>query len=339
MTNKKNVLVTGASGAIGSEILKHLSKLTPIYKTTVFDIKTPESVKLFRKYEGIFDILYGDITQINDVEKICHDIDFVIHLAAVIPPKADTFPDLAKSVNIDGTKNLLHNLELFSPHAFLVYASSISVYGDRLENPWINVTDHLNPSEGDEYAHTKIEAEKHIKESKLDWSIFRLTAVMGKHKVSKLLFHMPLRTPLEIITPADTAKAFVLAINNTEFLSKKTFNLSGGPSYRISYKDFLARSFDALGLGNLNFPENSFAEKNFHCGYYSDSQILENILHFQSGTIDDYFDALRKSTSVTKRFFARLFRGVIKKVLLRKSEPLKAFRSDDIKLKKRFFNT
>ncbi|NUQ25213.1 MAG: DUF2141 domain-containing protein [Saprospiraceae bacterium] len=337
MMNKKNLLITGASGAVGSEILKQLSELTDMFKITVFDLKTRESVKFLNKFDKIYEIVYGDITNNDDVEKVCHNVDFVIHLAAIIPPKADKLPDLSKNVNVGGTKCLVRNLELFSPNSFLVYASSISVYGDRLKNPWITVTDPLTPSEGDEYALTKIEAERVIKKSKIDWSIFRLTAIMGKHKLSELLFHMPLNTPLEIATPAGTAKAFVEAINNTHLLSKKIYNLGGGASYRILYKDFLSRSFEAVGLGKLNFPEKSFAERNFHCGYYADSNELEDVLKFQRGTVDDYFYSLRKSTNVFKRFFTWIFSGIIKRVLLSKSEPLKAFRLNDVKLKKRFF--
>lgn len=337
MMEKKNILITGASGAVGSEILKQLSELTSIFKVTVFDLKTTESVKLFSKYNKYFEIVYGDITNSDDIEKVCHNIDFVIHLAAIIPPKADKFPDLAKNVNVNGTRNLVGNLELFSPSTFLVYASSISVYGDRLKNHWITVTDYLTPSEGDEYAITKIEAERVIKESKINWSIFRLTAIMGKHKLTELLFHMPLNTPLEIASPVDTAKAFVRAINNTHILSGKIYNLGGGAPNRILYKAFLSRSFEAVGLGKLDFPEKSFAERNFHCGYYLDSNILDDILHFQSGNIDNYFQSQRKSTNVVKRFFTWAFSKIIKRILLSKSEPLKAYHSNDVKLKNRFF--
>ncbi|MEY4727626.1 MAG: hypothetical protein RLZZ390_150 [Bacteroidota bacterium] len=337
MSKKKNILITGASGAVGSEILNQISLLTDLYNITVFDIKTKESISCFRKYKQTIEIVYGDIAEMDKVEKVCHDKDVVIHLAAIIPPRADKFPELAERVNIIGTKNLVHNLELFSPHAFFIYASSISVYGDRLNEPWIKVTDPLVPSIGDEYAKTKIEAEKVIRSSRLDWSIFRLTAVMGKHKLSELLFHMPLSTPLEIATPHDTAKAFINAIEKRSSLSRKIFNLGGGDAYRIIYKDFLALSFKAIGLGGLNFPDNSFAEKNFHCGYYHDSNDLQDILAFQNGTLDDYFQSLHKSTNTFKWLSTRLFSRVIKRVLLVKSEPLKALQTDDKLMRERFF--
>jgi len=108
------------------------------------------------------------------------------HLAAIIPPLADKMPALAEAVNITGTKNLVECTEKFSPEAFFLYASSISVYGDRNSNPWIKVSDPLRPSYRDEYARTKIEAEKIVMSSRLKWTIFRLTAIMGWGTINPL---------------------------------------------------------------------------------------------------------------------------------------------------------
>ena len=45
---------------------------------------------------------------------------------------------------------------VLSRYSFFVYSSSISVYGDRLQNPNIKVTDSLLPSQGDEYAAVRL---------------------------------------------------------------------------------------------------------------------------------------------------------------------------------------
>jgi nucleoside-diphosphate-sugar epimerase len=179
-------------------------------------------------------------------------------MAAIIPPLADKFPELAEEVNIRGTKNLIECIEEFSPEAFLLYSSSISVYGDRNSTPLIKTTDSLKPSDRDEYARTKIEAEKLIINSRMNWSIFRLTAIMGinNHKPSEIMFHMPLDSHLEIATPPDAGRAFVHALNHLDKLNKKIFNLAGGENCRIIYRDFLSRSFDLFGLGKLDFKDN-----------------------------------------------------------------------------------
>ncbi|WP_245574881.1 hypothetical protein [Aequorivita capsosiphonis] len=206
-----------------------------------------------------------------------------------------------------------------------------------MENPYISVEDPLEPSPGDEYALTKIAAEEIIKTSKLKWTIFRLAAIMGGHKMSKLMFHQPLATSLEIATPRDTARAFVNAIEKEKELSRSIFNLGGGENCRISYEGFLQRSFNIFGLGELNFPEKAFAEKNFHCGFYKDGDKLENIVHFRKDSLEDYFKMEKEKISSFENFGASLLKRPIKYYLLKQSEPLAAIKNNDEKMKSQFF--
>lgn len=171
MNNQKSILLTGASGTVGYEVLKQLVEI-PNLAITVFDKKTKTSLKKLNPFKNRVDLVYGDITNQTDIEKIVHNHDYTIHLAAIIPPLADDYPELAQKVNVESTTMLIRLLEIHSPECFFIYSSSISVYGDRLENPYIYVGDPLKPSPGDEYAVTKIAAEKIIRESNLDWTIF-----------------------------------------------------------------------------------------------------------------------------------------------------------------------
>lgn len=333
---KQKILLTGASGTIGYQVLSQLVDNVE-YRVSVFDVKSSKAEKLFAPFINKIDIFYGDIRNPLEVKIAVKGKHRIIHLAALIPPLADENPPLAEAINIEGTKNIL---EAMDKEAFLLYASSISVYGDRIENPMITTEDPLFASPYDEYALTKIAAERLVKDSDKQWSIFRLSAVMGygNHKVSPLMFHMPLKTPMEIITPEDTARAFVNALEHKEKLLFRIFNLGGGENNRILYKDFLQRSFHIFGLGEFNFPAKAFAEKNFHCGYYADGDELEDILHFRKETLATYFAKVKANFSPIKRFFATLFRGVIKKHLLKKSEPYRAYLTKDSNLMARFFN-
>jgi nucleoside-diphosphate-sugar epimerase len=339
MKNRPQILLTGASGAVGQEVLRQLYLRRADFDITVFDKKSKTSLKILTPYKKGIEIVYGDITNLENVKKICINKDFFIHLAAIIPPLADKKPALAYRVNVTGTENLVRALEQFSPHAFLIYSSSVSVYGDRLDNPHITVNDPLKPSKGDEYAKTKIEAEQIIRSSRIDWTIFRLSAIMGKHKISELMFHMPLNTCMEIATPEDTARAFINAFDKRTLISKRIFNLGGGDCCRITYKDFLTRSFKIFGLGKLNFPPKAFAEKNFHCGFFDDGDKLNNILHFRNDTIESYFTGVEKSVTRLKRNTTYLFSPSIKYILLLKSEPYKASRSRNSKSYSLYFKT
>lgn len=333
---KKKILITGASGTVGFEVLKQL-ETKGCYDISVFDKKTKNSFKKFNTLQNKVNVIYGDITNVVDVANIPKNLDVVIHLAAIIPPLADEFPELSRSVNTGGTQNLIHQLEIYSPYAFLMYSSSISVYGDRIQNPMIKVDDPLIPSEGDVYAETKIASEKLIQDNKLDYTIFRLAAILGNHKMSKLMFHQPLNTSLEIATPRDTARAFVNGIEKQQELSRNIYNLGGGVSCRISYQHFLERSFAVFGLGKLNFPDKTFADKNFHCGFYEDGDNLEKIVHFRNDSLEDYFKMEAEKVRTFKKVVASLFRNPIKWYLLKQSEPYNAFKTLDKKQISHYF--
>ena len=325
------VLLTGASGTVGREVLRQLTQSADEYDITVFDIKSSDSVNFYRKSGRNCNLIYGNISEKKDIRKVCAEKDVIIHLAAVIPPMADKFPQLAADVNITGTRNLVECIEELSPNAYLIYSSSISVYGDRLFNPWIKTSDKLIASDRDEYAKTKIEAEKFIMNSKINWTIFRLTAIMGinNHRVSPLMFHMPLETPMEIATPEDTGRAFVKAIRHMEVLNKNIYNLSGGEKCRILYSDFISRSFEIIGLGPVTFKKEAFARKNFHCGYYEDGDLLNEILDFRRDSIEDYFTNLKMSVPIYKKIVTNIFRNIIKNHIERQSEPLIAVKTEN----------
>lgn len=336
MPSKLNILLTGASGTIGIEVLRQLVD-NAAFKLTVFDKKTNHSVKQFAPFKKRMIIIYGDICNEDDLDRIPDNMNVVIHLAAVIPPFADDYPLLTYNVNVTGTKRIIQMLESKSPAAFFLYSSSVSVYGDRVFSPEIRITDHLNPSDRDVYGRTKIEAEELIKNSHLDWSIFRLAAIMKNHKISKLMFHMPLNTQLEICTPKDTANAFVAAIYKRDDLKGKVFNLGGGENCRISYKLFLEKSFKLFGLGKLNFPLNTFAQRNFHCGILKDGDVLEKILHFRNDTLKSYFRETELSISFITKIVSISLRFFIKKGLLNQSEPFKAIKTNNRELMNHFF--
>ncbi len=332
------ILVTGAAGTVGKATVEQLSKY-PQYKVIATDLDNKHTRQVFRYFNNRVKTITADLTQPDTIKPLVKDQDVIIHLAAVIPPLADEQPELARQVNVEGTRHLLKLAGEQAAGCFFIYGSSISVYGDRLANPWIKVGDPLQPSVGDEYAVTKIAAEKLVQESDLDYTILRITAVMGgdNHQISKLMFHMPLDTPIELITPDDAGRAFAAAVTHREDLKGRIFNLSGGEACRISYRELLARSFHIAGLGRFDLPEESFARCNFHCGYYADGDQLEDILHFRHDTAEEFFRLRQAATKPFTRWLTILLRPLIKKRLLAHSEPLQALRNNDKALISRFF--
>lgn len=334
---KKRILLTGASGTVGLETLQHLIQ-NPDYEVTVFDVKTRNSIKKLAPFQSRVEIVYGDIGNEEEVQKVTQNMDIVIHLAAIIPPLADINPELAYRVNVQGSENLIRGLEKGSPECHLIFSSSVSVYGDRINNPEIKVTDELKPSPGDQYGETKVLCESLIQNSKLSWTIFRLAAIMGNHKISKLMFHMPLKTPMEICTPKDTGRAFANAVKHLKKLENQIFNLGGGENCVIMYQSFLDKMFGEFGLGKANFPDKAFAEKNFHCGILRDGDVLDSIINFRKQNLKDYFEMVGQRISPIQKRTTFLFKSIIKKWLLSKSEPYRAHKKGNLRELNHFFN-
>jgi len=337
---EKTILLTGASGSVGFEAFKELLRKKPKFRTRILSLDNPTERNLFKPFRDQIEIVWGDIRDQNVVDKAVNGADTVLHVAGIIPPVADQKPELAREVNVLGTRNLANAIRKQSKHPKIIFTSSISVYGDRLSTPEIHVGDPLIPSDGDEYAKTKIEAEKIIQESSKNWSIFRLSGIMvDRLDIQPLMFHMPLGTALEWCHQADVGYALVEAIDKESILGR-IFNLGGGERCRILAKDFLKVMFPMWGLDSGILPDFAFATQNFHSGYYQDGHELNGILNFQRRTLQDYLEEVRSRISPLQRLIVKSIpRVVIQKFLLRMSEPLRAIKENNEILIRRYYGS
>jgi nucleoside-diphosphate-sugar epimerase len=293
------VLITGGFGNVGRSTVE--ACLMAGDAITILEAESPANRHRGRSFERRWagyglppSFVFGDVRDEKTARKAVAGQDAVIHLAALIPPAADRRPELAWSVNVGGTANLLAACsELASPPRF-VFASSVAAYGDRLADYWIKATDPLKPSPGDEYGRTKVEAEALVRSSGLPFAILRLTAIMSRKKLDPdpLLFSMPLATKLEICHTEDTGRAFARAARRDEALGR-VLDIGGGEPCRCEYRGFLDRMFRLLGIGGIGgrsgVPESAFASSGFHCGWYADSDEADAILGFRSKGLEDYY--------------------------------------------------
>jgi nucleoside-diphosphate-sugar epimerase len=312
------VLLTGAFGNVGLSTLKEL--LNKDYDVRVFEVYNRKNKKIAKTFKNEIDLIWGDLRNKEDVNSVVQNQDIVIHLAAIIPPLADANISLAESVNVGGTKNILEAIRVQTQKPKLLFTSSVAVYGDRRYNPMIKVTDPLAPSKGDYYALTKISAEKLIRESGIDFAIFRLTYITSVEKLNMdpLMFHMPLDTSIEICDTKDIGLALVNAVGCDEVWGE-TFNLAGGKKCRITYREYLNDMMDLFGLGRNFLPDEGFADKDFHCGYM-DTDKSQNLLNYQKHTLEDYYGEVKKKIG-PKRHFMPVIKWMIRINLLKRSEP------------------
>ncbi|MHA1755178.1 MAG: NAD-dependent epimerase/dehydratase family protein, partial [Promethearchaeota archaeon] len=318
------------AGTIGTQTFLELMRREEKYEVRLFEKELPKEKiyqhkiknfqKLIKPYKNQIEVIFGDIRKIDDVEEAVKGVDAVIHLAAIIPPLSDEKTELAEEVNVNGTKNIVNSMSKHNVKR-LIYTSSVAVYGDRLYNPWIKVSDPLTPNPTDIYAKTKIKAEKIVKDSKLDWTIFRLSAILNKEfnlklETISLAFNMPLETKVEWLSPEDCAFALVKSLECKKTVNK-IYNLGGGKNCRTTFKEFLERFLENLGYNKGIIPEELFAKEGFHCGYFDDeeNEELQKLLGYQRFTIQDYFKLVRESVSSIKRGVNKIYSTLLKPII------------------------
>ncbi|ELK39167.1 L-threonine 3-dehydrogenase [Brevibacillus agri] len=121
----KKILVTGALGQIGSELIMKLREVYGADQVVATDIRKKEDDPVVQS--GPFEIL--DVTDGNRMFELAkaHKVDTIMHLAALLSATAEAKPLLAWNLNMGGLVNALEaarelNCQFFTP-------SSIGAFG------------------------------------------------------------------------------------------------------------------------------------------------------------------------------------------------------------------
>lgn len=288
----KKVLVTGGLGNIGTKIVDEL--LLKGYQVSCLDLKNKNNLKVARKYRNKIEILWGDITDAPFVARAILGIDAVIHTAAILPPFSEVNPKIAHRVNVGGTQNILQALETHNPHAQMIFASSVSVHGNHLPDraPGLSIDSPFEPI--DHYASHKIECEKQLTDTDLNWTVLRISACVDEK--SRMLDVRNIKDSLqtflrvnpdcriEYIHPADVATAMVNAIGNKEAIGKRFF-LGGGKRCQSTWRDLNSLRVEMLGLDKP--PAECFGTDGFYTEWL-DTEESQRILNFQNHDLEDY---------------------------------------------------
>jgi threonine 3-dehydrogenase len=120
------VLVTGACGQVGQELVPYLRQLKGNENVIATDMRVPPT----DMYEaGPFS--YIDVLDADSMAKIVveHNVDTVVHLAALLSATGEKHPDLALKINNVGTQNVFelaktHKLKVFCPSTIAVFGPS-----------------------------------------------------------------------------------------------------------------------------------------------------------------------------------------------------------------------
>lgn len=155
---QKSVLVTGASGFIGS----HLTEMLAAAGARVRALCEYNSFNDWGWLEGspalgTIEVATGDIRDPHFCKSLVEGVDVVLHLAALIPiPYSYRAPDSYVDTNIKGTLNLCQAARELGTVQRFVQTSTSEVYGTALYVP----IDEAHPLQGQSpYSATKIGAD------------------------------------------------------------------------------------------------------------------------------------------------------------------------------------
>ncbi|MEC8169381.1 MAG: NAD(P)-dependent oxidoreductase [Pseudomonadota bacterium] len=195
--NKKNVLIIGGAGYIGSALVKRLLDLN--YKVNVLDILFfgNDPISPFLSHPN-FNLIRADFRKIDDLVISMQNCHSVIHLGGLVgDPACAIDENLTTEVNLTSTK-ILGTIAKAAGVQRFIFASSCSVYGD--QDGILDESSDTKPLSL--YAKTKIASEKVLQDlASNDFSpvILRFGTVFG----------LSGRTRFDLVVNLLTAKAFV----------------------------------------------------------------------------------------------------------------------------------
>ena len=235
MDKKKNILITGGAGYIGSSLATFL--LSKNYNVTVIDTLKYSKISLSHLLiNKNFKFVYGDVRNKKLLKKLINENQIIIPLAALVgAPLCEKNKKLAKEINLKNIEFIVKNL---SKKHQILYPTTNSGYGIGLKNKFCDENSPLNPISL--YGRTKVDAEKIV--HKFDNSIcFRLATVFGVSYrmrsdllVNNFVYRAIKFKKLDLFEPNfrrnfihihDVVRAFYFAIKNFKRLRGNIYNL------------------------------------------------------------------------------------------------------------------
>lgn len=135
--SKSTFLITGGAGFIGSNIVEYLLQhgAKKVRVLDNFSTGFRKNIALF-KDNPAFELIEGDIRDLETCKKAVTGMDYVSHQAALgSVPRSINDPITTNAVNIDGFVNMLVAVRDEKNIKRMVYAASSSTYGDSRELP------------------------------------------------------------------------------------------------------------------------------------------------------------------------------------------------------------
>jgi len=182
MVEQRSVLVTGAAGYVGIQLLLRLATLqAQIPRVVGLDVRPrPAALEL-----PSIEYRAGDVRALG-LENILREyrVNTVVHLASIVTPRKDMTRAFIHSVDVEGTKNVL-DASIRAGVRHVIVTSSGAAYGYHADNPSpLSEDDPLRGNAEFAYSDHKRQVEEMLaayreQHPELKQLIFRLCTVLG----------------------------------------------------------------------------------------------------------------------------------------------------------------
>ena len=302
----KKILITGAAGSIGLNVIKYLLA-SGKYEITALDLKNKKTIRKLKKYRKRINIIYGDVNDSILIEALVRDHDVIIHLASVMPPLADYSSSIGEIVEYEGCENIIKAINYYNEKCYFIYASTTSLYDVSLS---ANTKEKIIESELTNYSFNKYKTENLIKKKLKNYTILRVPLVLNELEDEPFMYNVKSNLIVEVTTSKDAAYAFVKAIDYEKELGKKIFNIGMGEEGRVVYKEILNNILKYYGISWKFILSRLFLVKSYLSPILTDSDQLEDIIHYRDDSLYNYYRRLES------KYKKRRVRKLLAKIIL-----------------------
>jgi NADH dehydrogenase len=235
------ILVTGASGYVGNNLVRRLVELGKPVRAMVGN--PDKALKRLADVEPKIEIVKGDVTRPETLTEWMNGVDAVIHLVAIAmekPGKGRTY----EKINTDGTINVVEAAKAAGVKRFLNMCQNGAT------------ADHFS-----RFLRSKGVAQEYVAKSGLDWTAFRPSVIWGPQDEfanvqARLVQLTPIVFPVvgdgkaqfQPVYVGDVVESMVRSLDDVSTIGKE-YEL-GGPEV-LTYEEIVKRVISALETRRL----------------------------------------------------------------------------------------
>jgi UDP-glucose 4-epimerase len=289
------VLVTGATGFVGSNLIRRLSE-EDIEVFAVDQNSLPAGLTDLEK-NGRLHFFVGDIVDYDSMAMIISDarLDYIFHVAAFIPGEPDAARDRCLKVNIEGTQNILEASKNSSTRG-VILSSTCDIYGQQDDFP---ISEKAEIRIRNFYSLSKYCAELYAKQYYTKFGvnliILRYAGIYGPGKetgvvsnfINNVIKNLPPRIDndgsktKDLIHVYDVVEANILALKKIEQIGLDIFNISSNEE--ISLRNLAEK---IIGLASSNLVP-VYVEKTLKERQVFDNSKARKMLGFKTMSLDE----------------------------------------------------